>query len=132
MSNAWSSLTQRLEELQHLGGILGLLEWDQQTMMPSGSASLRGAQLATLSALHHEKLTDPQVGDWMTDVLAQAPRPPNAVPFGSCPEITNALHGSSQLIRALAEARSEGFSAWGSAANPRSSIFAPALNASSS
>ena len=60
MSNAWSSLTQRLEELQHLGGILGLLEWDQQTMMPSGSASF-----VALNWPHFPrsimKLTDPRL-----------------------------------------------------------------------
>ena len=129
MSNAWSSLTQRLEELQHLGGILGLLEWDQQTMMPSGSASLRGAQLATLSALHHEKLTDPQVGEWMAEVLAHSPTPTqqSAIRVLSR-DYERASRIPSQLVRSMAEARSAGFSAWGTARETKKfEDFAPAL-----
>ena len=38
-----------------------LLEWDQQTMMPSGGAP-RGTQLATITGMMHDKLSDPAVG----------------------------------------------------------------------
>lgn len=41
---------------------MGLLDWDEQTMMPAGSASARGAQKAALAACVHDKQTEPALG----------------------------------------------------------------------
>lgn len=41
-----------------LQSILNLLHWDQETLMPSGSASLREDQLAILATLLHAQCTD--------------------------------------------------------------------------
>ncbi len=52
----------------HLGVIYdlymanSLLSWDQTTYMPPGGAEARGRQMALLSRLAHERLTDPEVG----------------------------------------------------------------------
>ena len=52
---AWASLTERVSELESLGGVVQLLEWDQQTMMPNGGAGHRGAQMSILTGLMHDK-----------------------------------------------------------------------------
>ena len=65
VDTAWESLKGRLTELEALGGVVQLLEWDQQTMMPKGGGSQRGAQLSTLTGIMHDRLADPQVGSWL-------------------------------------------------------------------
>ena len=57
-----ADLKQRLlaiDDLQRAGAVLG---WDQTTYMPPGGAEARGRQIALLSRLAHERLTDPAVG----------------------------------------------------------------------
>ena len=53
-----------LDDLSRISSVLG---WDQNTYMPEGGAAGRGQQLATLSALMHERLVDPA----LVDVVAQ-------------------------------------------------------------
>lgn len=60
---AWNELTAVLLELEVLEGALGLLSWDQQTYMPKAATAARGEQLALLSRLYHERLTDPRIPD---------------------------------------------------------------------
>lgn len=55
-------LKTRLLEVDDLKGAAALLCWDQQTYMPPGGSAARGRQMATLSRLAHEKLTDAAVG----------------------------------------------------------------------
>lgn len=44
-------------EARILGGISSLLDWDQETYMPSGSAGIRAEQLKLLAGLTHAKKT---------------------------------------------------------------------------
>jgi len=57
-----AELKRRLHEVDDLESAGAVLGWDQSTYMPSGGADARGRQLATLSALAHQKLTDPELG----------------------------------------------------------------------
>lgn len=61
------SAYRRLEEIfRRIGALedtLGILDWDQATVMPEGSAGSRADQIAMLSRLKHELLTDSAVGD---------------------------------------------------------------------
>src|SRR5688500_13883656 len=50
-------------EVFDLTKITEVLEWDQETMMPSKGVSYRAAQLATLKGLLHERLTAKSVGE---------------------------------------------------------------------
>ncbi len=52
-------------ETEALGQISGRLEWDQETMMPSGAATQRGEELAALQSVLHARKTDPRLGDWL-------------------------------------------------------------------
>mgnify|MGYP001171852042 CR=1 FL=1 len=55
-------LSHLLSEVDDLETASSILHWDQSTYMPAGGAAARGRQLATLSRLAHEKLTDDEVG----------------------------------------------------------------------
>ena len=55
-------LTQRLRENNRLGGIMGILHWDQEVIMPTGAAEFRAQQLGALAGVLHEKTTHPEMG----------------------------------------------------------------------
>ena len=47
-----------------------LLGWDEQTYLPRGGSAYRGDQMALLAGLHHERATDPALGDLLADVAS--------------------------------------------------------------
>ena len=56
-------LRERAGEIADLGGIGGLLLWDQNTFMPRGGSSARADQLEALERIQHDRLTDPALGE---------------------------------------------------------------------
>jgi carboxypeptidase Taq len=71
-AEAYAALVRRSKEISIIQSCAALLSWDQQTYMPPHGASWRGEQMAYLSALAHQKLTDPQVGEWLAQVESSA------------------------------------------------------------
>ncbi len=62
-STAYQDLTARFRRIGVIEDALGILHCDQATLMPEGSAPARAEQIATLSVLRHELLTQPKIGD---------------------------------------------------------------------
>lgn len=62
MNHALAELKERLATISDLQEAGALLSWDQHTYLPQGATAARGQQLATLSRLSHQFLTDPAVG----------------------------------------------------------------------
>lgn len=52
----------RLRRLAVLGGVSGLLGWDEQVNLPPGAAARRGEQLGLLAELSHTAQTEPALG----------------------------------------------------------------------
>jgi carboxypeptidase Taq len=65
---AYDELIQRARELATFGSCSVLLGWDEQTYMPPGGAKHRGNQMALLAGLHHERATDPRIGDLLLTI----------------------------------------------------------------
>jgi len=62
-SAAYKKLQDRFRRRALIGDALGILDWDQATTMPEGSADGRAEQIATLSVMRHELVVDPEVSD---------------------------------------------------------------------
>jgi carboxypeptidase Taq len=60
---AYEELIRRARELGVLSSCSALLGWDEQTYMPHGGSAHRGNQMALLAGMHHERATDPRVGE---------------------------------------------------------------------
>lgn len=78
MSDSFESIDQRYESFvdqlrgqYDLAGALHLLQWDQETYMPAGVAATRARQIGALSALLHERRTDPAFLDNVDDLAAR-------------------------------------------------------------
>jgi len=52
-----------MHEIADLEALTELIDWDQNTAMPKGAAQVRGAQMATLKGVLHERWTSPQLGN---------------------------------------------------------------------
>jgi carboxypeptidase Taq len=55
-------LRERLAELSDLHGVLSLVFWDQNTMMPPDGAAARAEHASTLQRIAHQKQIDPELG----------------------------------------------------------------------
>src|SRR5437660_12638505 len=62
MSSGIQQLRERRAELTDLRHAAGLLEWDQQTMMPPRGAMTRAESLATLEKLSHDMFISAETG----------------------------------------------------------------------
>ena len=66
------ALLNKQQKQQDLGSVLSLLDWDEQVNLPPESSDQRARQMATLSEMHHNLLSDPTIepllqeleGDW--------------------------------------------------------------------
>ena len=50
-------------QLSDLRSVLGILTWDQETIMPTAGGTFRAGQVATVASLHHERLISDRYGD---------------------------------------------------------------------
>lgn len=62
MTDKWQAFTQRTSELEDLSHSIRLMHWDQEVMMPVKGGPARARALATLQAVSHDRLTDPEMG----------------------------------------------------------------------
>jgi len=60
---AYEELSKKFKRLHALQEAQGMLGWDMSAMMPAGGAEARTEQLATLSVVCHEILTDPSLDE---------------------------------------------------------------------
>ena len=68
--NAAPALRAQIAELRHLDQTIGLLDWDEETMLPAAGRPQRGEQLATLEGLRHGLLASDRLGDLIEEVAA--------------------------------------------------------------
>jgi carboxypeptidase Taq len=62
---AYQDLIAFQRETEALDQIAGRLGWDQETMMPRGSADQRGEETAALASVLHARRTDPRLAEWL-------------------------------------------------------------------
>lgn len=66
----YKALEKQFRRISAVSGALAVLGWDQSTMMPEGGAKARAEQVATLSVLRHEWITDVRLGDQLNEAAA--------------------------------------------------------------
>lgn len=130
MSDNYKKLVQKLEETSRLGGVMGILHWDQEVIMPSGAAESRAKQMGVLAGIMHEKSTDLEIGN----LLEKLSKEDSFNSFEQC-NINEARRDfemetkvPKNLVMELAELSSKGHQVWAKARSEnRFSDFAPVL-----
>ena len=117
-ATAWTELKARTTELKSLEGLMGVVEWDQQVMMPAAGAPARGQQMALLSGLHHQKMTDPRIGE-LLDALSEGDLDETqaATVRNLRRDYERAAKVPADLVKRSAVARAAAFPAWAEAKN---------------
>lgn len=104
VQDAYNELIQRSREAAVLSSCSALLGWDEQTYMPRGGVEHRSKQMALLSGLHHERSTDPRIGDLLGTLdgsdLVRDPDSPAAV---NVRELRRTYERLTRLPRSLVE-----------------------------
>ncbi len=59
-------------EVDALKAALGLMNWDRQVLMPAGGGTARGAHVAILAQMAHERFTSDEMGDAIADAERDA------------------------------------------------------------
>jgi carboxypeptidase Taq len=65
---AYDALCHHVRETAKLGSIMGLLEWDERTKMPSAGGEYRAEQIAFVAGEIHKRQTAPQLGEWLAEL----------------------------------------------------------------
>lgn len=112
--DALAKLRKTIDDLRHLDGAIGLLNWDEETFLPDGGRGERGAQLATLEGLRHRLLARNSLGDLIERVALDAGD--NAAVHAELNRLRRlrriALALPDELVRHFAAARSRCLAAW--------------------
>ncbi|MFK7754420.1 MAG: carboxypeptidase M32 [Sedimentitalea sp.] len=125
--SAYDDLMAYTRETSALGQIAGRLGWDQETMMPRGSAVQRGQEMAAIESVLHARRAAPEVGDWLAKAEA-----PDAVGTAQLREIRRAFERASKvpadLAKRIAQVTSEAQGKWAEArADEDVAAFLPVL-----
>jgi|FLOH01.1.fsa_nt_gi carboxypeptidase Taq len=100
-----------VDDLEHGSAVL---QWDQETYMPSQGAAARGKILATLAGIHHDKMVAAELSDAIA--AAQEEVAPDSVEAAQVRtakiEVERELKIPAKLAMDLAEAESAGLVAW--------------------
>jgi carboxypeptidase Taq len=129
-ASSYAAFEARMQQVYDLGGVAGIIGWDQQVMMPPRAAAMRANQSAALASLLHELIVDPAFGESI-DEASSAPELDDAQQ-ASLREARRARDRSvrvpAELVRELAMAEAEGFETWSKARPARDfAMFRPIL-----
>jgi carboxypeptidase Taq len=124
------ALRKNIAEILHLDNAIAVLEWDEETALPSGGREERGEQLAALEGTRHALLTSDHLGDLIEEVALERE---NDKRWRRELELLRDLRKSeiampADLVRAFANARSRSAGAWEHARDKNDfKLLAPAL-----
>jgi len=113
----YQTLLERLGEASDIGGVLSLLGWDQQTIMPAHGAPIRASRMATLTKILDEKFSSGEL-ETLFDGLAEYEQ---GLAFdsdeASIIRVARRDYHKNRLVPtelkvALMNASNEGYSAW--------------------
>jgi len=107
-------LTEKIRELRDLDAVVSLMDWDEETYLPTGGHERRGQQMGTVETIAHDLLVDDALGDLIEEVAEQTRDDPlwqaEIAELKRTRRIELAV--PHDLVGALAEARSLALAAW--------------------
>ncbi len=105
---------QHLQKMADLKNALAVLQWDQETYLPSKGASFRGQQIATLSELIHQQSTQEKLGNMLEELQSKDNLAPNEKKNVALnwDDFKKQKKYSSSFVRQLTETISKSFHAW--------------------
>ena len=69
--STFDAMREYIAETARYESIMAMVEWDQQTYLPTKANDYRAEQITLLSGLIHRRNTDPQLGEWLSELSEQ-------------------------------------------------------------
>ncbi len=130
----YENLCQRVRETALLQSTSALLEWDQQTNLPSQADDYRCQQLTFLAGEVHRRRTDPELGELLNQLsdspLTEDPESDQAAVVSNLKrEFDKDVRVPAQLVEEITKATSAGHNIWVQARKQNDyASFAPTLS----
>lgn len=114
MSEKWEKFSTRVAELEDISQAIRLMHWDQEVMMPPGGGPARAKSLATLQAIAHDRLIDPEMGGLIGELSADSSLEPwqKAATRNLKRDYDKATKIPESLVRELAELEATAYQVW--------------------
>ena len=125
----YEALVEHVTRMTNVQNAAGILNWDQQVMMPDAGTPARSQQTATLSAVHHEMLTDDDLAGYLDTLdAADLTAEQAAVVREIRREHERATRVPGDLVEEISETSSNALPVWQEAkGNDDFEAFAPTL-----
>ncbi|MDY7081259.1 MAG: carboxypeptidase M32, partial [Halobacteria archaeon] len=125
----YDELLKRVKKISNVSNAAGVLQWDQEVMMPEGGTPARSQQLSTLSSVQHELLTADETGELLDEVDGDGlDGEKEAVVREVRREYERATRVPNELVEEISRTTSEALPEWKEAkANSDFEAFAPRL-----
>ena len=96
--SAYDDLMAFQRQTEALAQVAGRLGWDQETVMPEGSAGQRAEEIGALEGVLHARRTDPRLAEWLAEAKA-----PDAVGEAQLRQIRRSYNRTVKVPAKLAE-----------------------------
>jgi carboxypeptidase Taq len=105
---------QHMQKIADVKNALAVLQWDQETYLPSKGAAFRGQQIATLSELIHQLSTEEKLGNMLEELKTRDDLGPNEKRNVELnwEDYTKQKKYSAAFVRLLTETISKSFHSW--------------------
>ncbi len=120
MADPYATMLERIKDVGRLSAIEALLDWDQETYMPSQGVEPRAEMMAMVAGMRHEQATSSEMGDLLgqltdddgSDPIRQTNIRETRRSYDRSVKVPNELvkeltHTSAMAMEAWAKARSE-------------------------
>ncbi|ELY68764.1 carboxypeptidase M32 [Natrinema versiforme] len=67
-ADTYEQFEERVRRISNIGNAAGILQWDQEVVMPDDGTPARAQQLSALSSISHELLTADETGDLLEEL----------------------------------------------------------------
>ncbi|MEA2498751.1 MAG: carboxypeptidase Taq [Actinomycetota bacterium] len=114
MNKAWEQLVERVSELEDIVSAIKLASYDQEVFMPPKGGPARAKILATMSAIAHDRLKNPAIGE----ILLELEHDDSLTPLQGASvrvlrrDFDKATKLPEKLVRELAELEAQAYQAW--------------------
>ena len=112
--NLYAQYKERMRRIADVRYASAVLQWDQETYLPSKGASFRGQQIASLSEIAHQQFTDLNLGTLLEELSSRN----NLNSFQKCnversrQDYLKQQKFSTGFVRKLAETTQKSFHSW--------------------
>lgn len=102
-TKAYDELISRLKQTALLASCSAVLEWDEQTYLPTEGTEHRANQLALLAGMIHDKATTPEIGNLLLELEANQTYDQDSFEFANIREARHEFDRATKLPKKLVE-----------------------------